>query len=182
MFTVTWFAWHMRRSTAAAVQHGLPLGNLILLVTPWKCLCLLLLDIGRPHTTEQAWNLLQSSGWETLGHLPYSPDFAPRNFRLFPAMQERLSEHGFTGDEDIKACYYRVADTARMDKLWPVPESWKGLRRRTAYPSQLHCALSVSSIIYAYCKLNFWSNFVQHFPCTLFPHYAVNSAGGFKQL
>jgi hypothetical protein len=112
-----WFAWHMRRSTAAAVQRGLSFGKLILLGSTWKCLCLLsdgvvlLSDIARPHTAQQARNLLQTSGWETLDHLLYSPDFAPRNFCLFPAMQECLSEHGFTGDEDIKARYYHMADT-----------------------------------------------------------------------
>jgi hypothetical protein len=60
-------------------------------------------DIAQPHTAQQFRNLLQTSGWETLDHLPYSPDFAPRKLRLFPSMQERLSEHGFTGDNDVKA-------------------------------------------------------------------------------
>jgi len=56
------------RSTAATVQHGLLLGNLILLVSPWKCLCLLsegvvlLPEIARPHMAQQARNLLQTSG------------------------------------------------------------------------------------------------------------------------
>jgi hypothetical protein len=107
----------MRRSTATAVQHVLPIGSLILLGSPWKYLCLLsdgvvlLPDIARPHTALQARNLLQTSGWETLDHLPFSPDFVPVNFRLFPAMQERLSEHSFTGDKDIKPWYYHMADT-----------------------------------------------------------------------
>jgi len=106
----------MRRSTAATVQNGLPIGHLILLGSLWKCLCLsdgvvLLPDIAHPHRTQQAWNLLQTSSWETLDHPPYSPYFAPRNFRLFPAMQERLSEHDFTGDEDVQAWYYHMTDT-----------------------------------------------------------------------
>jgi hypothetical protein len=67
---------------------------------------------------EQARNLLQSFGWETLDQLPYSPDFALRNVRLFPVMQQRLSEHGFTGDEDIKAWYYRNADTTETNVLF----------------------------------------------------------------
>jgi hypothetical protein len=107
----------MRRSTAVAVQHGLPLGSPILHGSLWKCLCLLsdgvvlLPDIAQLHTALQARNLLQTSGWETLDHLPYSPNFASVNFRLFPVMQERLSEHSFTGNKDIKPWYYHMADT-----------------------------------------------------------------------
>ena len=161
----------MRRRKAAAVQHGLPLGNLILLGSPWKCICLLLPDIARPHTAEQARNLFQSSGWETLDHLPYSPDFAPRNFLLFPALQERLSEHGFTGDEDIKAWYYRMADTTGTCVLFvqdgqTVTNAWvvKRTKEKNSIPITVSFALSLSSIkilpfIYAYYKLNFWSNF-----------------------
>jgi hypothetical protein len=71
----------------------------------------LLSDNARPHRAQHARNLLQKSDWKTLNHLQYSPDFAPRNVHLLPALKQRLLNHGFTGDEDIKAWYYHMADT-----------------------------------------------------------------------
>ena len=160
-----WFAWHMRRSTAAAVQHGLPLGNLVLLDSPWKCLCLLsdgvvlLPDIARPRTAQQARNLLQTSGWETLDHLPYGPDFVPRNVRLFPAMQERLSEHGFTGDDNIKAWYYHMADTTGTCVICvqdgqTVTSAW--VVKRTKEKKSIAITTSLCIVCFLYSNLAFY--------------------------
>jgi hypothetical protein len=109
----------MRRSTAAVVQDGYPLGKLILLGIPsytlfygyGKCPGLLsnnvifLYNNARPHRRQQARNLLQTFGWETLDHPHTVQILSP-----FLALKEHLSERCFTVDECMETCYYHMAD------------------------------------------------------------------------
>ena len=48
-------------------------------------------DSVRPHTGGQTCNPLYSFGWEVLDHLPYSPDFAPSDYRLFLNLKQHPS-------------------------------------------------------------------------------------------
>ena len=41
-------------------------------------------------------------GWEILEHLPYSPDLAPSEFRLFPNMKKHLHAKRFKSYDDVK--------------------------------------------------------------------------------
>jgi len=46
-------------------------------------------------------------GWELLQHLPYSPDLAPSNFRLFGPQSESLRDIKFKNDEDVLQHFVR---------------------------------------------------------------------------
>jgi hypothetical protein len=43
----------------------------------------LLYDDARPHTAARTRALLEHFNWELSDHPPYSPDLAPRDYRLF---------------------------------------------------------------------------------------------------
>jgi len=101
------------------------------------------------HTKPQTRNLLQNIGWETFGHPPYSPDFTPSVWHLFPALDEHRSGHHLPAMKE-SACSYHVPDV-RRDK-WP--------NHQAGYVEKLNlrCVLSIFSIkiltwIYGYCKL-----------------------------
>ncbi|GFY02838.1 histone-lysine N-methyltransferase SETMAR [Trichonephila clavipes] len=51
---------------------------------------LLLHDNARSHTSRTTQELIESSGWEVLDHVPYSPDNAPRDFHLFRYLKHSL--------------------------------------------------------------------------------------------
>jgi histone-lysine N-methyltransferase SETMAR len=46
--------------------------------------------------------LMQYFWWEILEHPVYSPDLAPSNCHLFPALKDHLGGHKFQNDDDIK--------------------------------------------------------------------------------
>jgi histone-lysine N-methyltransferase SETMAR len=67
--------------------------------------------------------LLQRSWWAILEHPPYSPDLAPSDFHLFPALKDHLSGQRFAKD-GVKAAvtrWLKSQDTefneARINKL-----------------------------------------------------------------
>jgi len=53
-----------------------------------------------------ATQLFQHFRWTILEHLPYSPDLAPSDFHLFPALKDHLSGHKFASD-DVKTAVMR---------------------------------------------------------------------------
>jgi hypothetical protein len=60
-------------------------------------------------------------------HPPYSPDFAPCAFFLFPEMKLKLKEHQFDTIEEIQAKSQRVLDTLTEKDF---QEAFKKWRRR----------------------------------------------------
>ena len=46
--------------------------------------------------------MLQRFKWEVWNHPPYSPDLAPSDYFLFPALKRNLSETQFTSDDAVK--------------------------------------------------------------------------------
>jgi histone-lysine N-methyltransferase SETMAR len=63
---------------------------------------LLLYDNAAPHSAAAAVYLLNSWGWEILSHPPYSPDFSPSDFHLFPKMKKHLRGQRFHSSEDVQ--------------------------------------------------------------------------------
>ncbi|GFX20567.1 histone-lysine N-methyltransferase SETMAR [Trichonephila clavipes] len=57
-------------------------------------------DNARPHTSVVTRQKLWEIGWEVLMHPPYSPDLAPRDYPLFLALKNFLSDKklGFRDD------------------------------------------------------------------------------------
>ena len=76
--------------------------------TPIKQKCPGLLTKGILFLHDNAWQqsanvtqkLLQYFWWEILEHPVYSPDLAPSNYHLFPALKDHLGGHKFQNDDD----------------------------------------------------------------------------------
>ncbi|GFU86750.1 histone-lysine N-methyltransferase SETMAR, partial [Trichonephila clavipes] len=64
-------------------------------------------DNARPHTSVVTRQNLWELGWEVLIHPPYSPDLAPRDYHLFLALQNLLSDKKLGRRED---CENRLLD------------------------------------------------------------------------
>jgi len=62
---------------------------------------LFLHDNARPHTANRTQQLLNDFGWEKFNHPPYSPDLAPSDYHLFPAMKTWLATQRFDSDADL---------------------------------------------------------------------------------
>ena len=55
----------------------------------------LLYDNARPHVASATRQQLETLGWETLPHPPYSPDIAPSDYRLFRALKNSIRRKQF---------------------------------------------------------------------------------------
>jgi hypothetical protein len=56
-------------------------------------------DNARPHTAAVTQDLIVTFGWEQFDHPPYSPDLAPRDFRVFLHQKTFLGGRRFHDDE-----------------------------------------------------------------------------------
>ncbi|GFV81722.1 histone-lysine N-methyltransferase SETMAR [Trichonephila clavipes] len=52
-------------------------------------------------------NHIATLGWERLHHPPYSPDLAPSDFPLFPALKKNLAGKRFGSNFDVKQAVKR---------------------------------------------------------------------------
>ena len=66
-----------------------------------KGVCLLH-DNARPHTANVTTHLLDSFGWDIIGHPPYSPDLAPSDYHLFTSLKMFMSGKRFQSDEEVE--------------------------------------------------------------------------------
>ncbi|GFU19770.1 histone-lysine N-methyltransferase SETMAR [Trichonephila clavipes] len=57
-------------------------------------------DNARPHTSVVTRQKIWEFGWEVLMHPPYSPDLVPRDYHLFLALQNFLSDKKLGSRED----------------------------------------------------------------------------------
>ncbi|UYV69857.1 hypothetical protein LAZ67_7000979 [Cordylochernes scorpioides] len=76
---------------------------------------LLVHDNARPHAARTTQTLLENFKWEIFTHPPYSPDFAPSDFHLFPALKLHLGGKHFGNDDEVQAeanHWLRRQDTA----------------------------------------------------------------------
>jgi len=60
-------------------------------------------DNAHPHTTNGTREFLDHFGWEVFDHPPYSPDFAPSDYHLFPNMKTWLATRRFDDDAEMQA-------------------------------------------------------------------------------
>ena len=58
---------------------------------------------ARPHFTSKAHQQLESLGWETLPHPPYSPDIAPSGYHLFQALKNVLRRKRFINFGEVES-------------------------------------------------------------------------------
>jgi len=63
---------------------------------------LFLHDNDWPQSANVTRQLLQYFWWEILEHPVYSPDLAPGNYHIFPALKDHLGGHKFQNDDDTK--------------------------------------------------------------------------------
>ncbi|UYV79440.1 hypothetical protein LAZ67_17002625, partial [Cordylochernes scorpioides] len=76
---------------------------------------LLVHDNARPHAAQTTQTLLENFKWEILTHPPYSPELAPSDFYLFPALKLHLGGKHFVNDDEVQAeanHWLRRQDTA----------------------------------------------------------------------
>ena len=59
-------------------------------------------DNARPHTANRTTALIERFGWEMVSHPPYSPDLAPSDFHIFPALKKNLGGTQFQTDEEVQ--------------------------------------------------------------------------------
>ncbi|UYV79918.1 hypothetical protein LAZ67_18001073 [Cordylochernes scorpioides] len=64
---------------------------------------LLVHDNARPRAAQTTQTLLENSKWEFFTHPPYSPDLAPSDFHLFPALKLHLGGKHFANDDEVQA-------------------------------------------------------------------------------
>lgn len=64
---------------------------------------LLLHDNARPHAAGVTQDLLTSFTWDVFPHPPYSPDLAPSDYHLFPALKNALGGKKFVNDAQVEA-------------------------------------------------------------------------------
>lgn len=58
-------------------------------------------DNARPHVANKTTSLITEFGWDVLDHPPYSPDVAPSDFHMFPALKKHLGGIKFANDEEV---------------------------------------------------------------------------------
>ncbi|UYV71313.1 hypothetical protein LAZ67_8002588, partial [Cordylochernes scorpioides] len=76
---------------------------------------LLVHDNARPHAARTTQTLLENFKWEIFTHPPYSPELAPSDFHLFPALKLHLGGKHFANDNEVQAeanHWLRRQDTA----------------------------------------------------------------------
>ncbi|UYV65927.1 hypothetical protein LAZ67_3005901, partial [Cordylochernes scorpioides] len=76
---------------------------------------LLVHDNARPHAARMTQTLLENFKWEIFTHPPYSPDLAPSDFHLFPALKLHLGGKHFVNDDEVQVeanHWLRRQDTA----------------------------------------------------------------------
>ena len=90
---------------------------------------ILLQDNAAPHRHHKVKDALQKWGWETLAHPPYSPDWSPCDFFLFPRVKEHLRGKRFPDVEAINSAYAsRLRDLARSgleDGIFGLIHRWE---------------------------------------------------------
>jgi histone-lysine N-methyltransferase SETMAR len=59
-------------------------------------------DDARPQTANFTKATLAAMGWETMNHLPYTPDLAPCYFHLFGPITVHLGGQKFQTDDELK--------------------------------------------------------------------------------
>jgi len=59
-------------------------------------------DNAHHHTARATTDLINQYGWDTVKHLPYSPDLAPSDYYLFPELKLHLGGTSFRTDVELK--------------------------------------------------------------------------------
>jgi histone-lysine N-methyltransferase SETMAR len=63
---------------------------------------MLLRNTARLHAAARMQAMLPEFGWEVFEHPAYSPNLAPCDFHLFPALKEFLGGRCFRSNEEVK--------------------------------------------------------------------------------
>lgn len=75
-------------------------------------------DNARPHSARLTQEKLASFKWDVFEHPPYSPDLAPSDFHLFPAMKTAFGGIRFDTTDDITeavTAYFKNLDAKHFD-------------------------------------------------------------------
>lgn len=54
------------------------------------------------HIARQTQNWLEDFRWDVFGHSPYSLNYAPSDFHLFPQLKQHLGRKCFANNDDLK--------------------------------------------------------------------------------
>ncbi|UYV63039.1 hypothetical protein LAZ67_2002925 [Cordylochernes scorpioides] len=83
---------------------------------PWSRKVLLVHDNARPHAARTTQTLLENFKWEIFTHPTYSPELAPIDFHLFPALKLHLGGKHFANDDEVQAEANHLL--RRQDTAW----------------------------------------------------------------
>ena len=89
---------------------------------------IILHDNASSHTARAVQALIDSYGWETLSHPPYSPDLSPCDFHLFPAFKRPMRGVRFGSLEEVITTADRCIRQAFLSNptggIQKLPERW----------------------------------------------------------
>lgn len=69
-------------------------------------------------------------GFETLEHLPYSPDLAPMDFRVFPEIKAQLRGKRFDSGMDLQIETQRIVSTFNTAWYEDTYDKWVNRQRK----------------------------------------------------
>ncbi|GFW11684.1 mariner Mos1 transposase [Trichonephila clavipes] len=86
-------------------------------------------DNARPHTSLVTRQKLLQLEWDTMPHLPYSPDLAPLDYYLFRSLQNFSDGKTFTSNEEVKNHldqFFASKDQTFYERgIMLLPERWQ---------------------------------------------------------
>ena len=89
----------------------------------------LLHDNVRPHVASAVHRELETLGWTTVPHPPYSPDLAPSDYHLFRSLKNFVRDQQFTGVDHITSTLAEFFDSQPAE-FWQrgiqsLPDRWR---------------------------------------------------------
>jgi len=60
-------------------------------------------DNAKPHTATATLSIIQELRFESIPHLPHSPDLAPSDFHVFDPLKDAMSGTWFRDDDEVRS-------------------------------------------------------------------------------
>lgn len=82
-------------------------------------------DNAPAHKSRVCLDILDEIGCEILVHPPYSPDLAPCDFFLFPALKKQLRGNHYESDDALNQAVTGALNMVSKNGLWEAFEAWQ---------------------------------------------------------
>ena len=97
-------------------------------VRPHKREISFLHDNATPHTAKLTKAKLADLHWTVLPHPPYSPDYAPTDYKAFRSLQNFLNGKNFANEDEVKQAIQEWIDSKNRDfrvkGIAVLPDRW----------------------------------------------------------